>query len=189
MMISDFRKSLIELNKIVYFDQNDFLREKTTDSPKLKQYILAAEELLKYANGYNEKYFLMGTLGNLYRIYGEPQKAIDILQVCLGNAVDEKNVSREIVSLIRLGEAYKYNNDPQNALILFNRAVELCKEGVQIYLDFVLQHKGKIFLEMDRISEAKECFKEALRLRKQKGNLELMESTQLALDFLENLKN
>lgn len=189
MTVTEFKKSLSVLNKTIYFDHKDYLREKTTDSFLFEQYIIAAEELLKDCNDDNEKYFLMGTLGNLYRIYGEPQKAIDILEICISNAMIEGNVNREIVSLIRLGEVYKYNNDPQNALLIFEQAEELCKEGNSLYLDFVLQHKGKCLLEVDRIPEAKKCFNEALKLRKHKGDKELIESTLLALNFLEKWKN
>ncbi|MDN4492840.1 tetratricopeptide repeat protein [Ureibacillus aquaedulcis] len=189
MNISIFKNSLEELSKILYFDQQDYLREKTTNPSKLKEYITIAEDLLKATNYVDEEYYLMGTLGNLYRIYGEPQKAINLLNRCRSIAVGDENVNREILSLIRLGEAIKYNNDPEKALVFFEEALELCRDGDSYYLDFALQHKGKCLLELSKNIEAKECFNEALKLRELKGERELIDSTLLALDFLGKMSN
>lgn len=63
----------------------------------------------------------------------------------------------------------------------------MCKNENSIYLDFALQHKGKCLMELDRNFEAKECFKEALKIREQKEDSELIRSTILALDFLASL--
>ncbi|MCM3387142.1 hypothetical protein M3649_03220 [Ureibacillus chungkukjangi] len=75
MNFADFKKSLSKLNELIYFDREHFLREKTSDSSKLKQYIQSVEGLLKSTNILEEKYFIMGTLGNFYRILGETQKS------------------------------------------------------------------------------------------------------------------
>lgn len=143
MNILDFKKSLSKLDEIIYFDLNNFLREKSSDTSKLQQYILIAENLLKYSNDMDERYFLMGTLGNLYRIYGDPQKAVDLLTFCIRIAAAEENINREIVSSIRLGEAFKYKNCHLIALVNFEKALKLCESRETIYQDFALQHKGK----------------------------------------------
>ncbi|MFC2949994.1 hypothetical protein [Virgibacillus sediminis] len=39
-------------------------------------------------------------------------------------------------------------------------------------------------MELSRLDEADECFLDALRVRKQKGNPELINSTQKAIDLL-----
>ena len=84
--------------------------EKSTSNPLgLKQVIADAEYLLKIGVGESDKYFLNGTVGNLYRICGEPQKALDYLNSCLCFALEEGNITRETVTLIRLGEALKYD--------------------------------------------------------------------------------
>ena len=188
MHYADFKKSLSNLNEIIYFDSEHFLREKTSDSSKLRQYIQVAEELLENTNDLDEKYFLMGTLGNLYRIDSEPQKAIILLEGCLNIASSGGNNNREIVSKIRLGEALKYNNNLLKALEVFDRALELSIDSDSLYLDYVLQHKGKCLLELNRIIEAEKCFKDALTLRELKGNEALIKSTKLALELVEKLK-
>lgn len=46
-----------------------------------------------------------------------------------------------------------------------------------------MQHKGKCLLELGRIAEAQQCFKEALELRELKGDVSLIESTEQALNL------
>lgn len=186
--IADFRKNLSSVNEIIYFDKSEFLREKTSNPLRLNQVISQAEGLLKGSNE-NDKYFLYGALGNLYRINGLPKKAINCLTNCLNQAVEERNPTREIVSLIRLGEALKYDRNHKKALNHFNKALGMCEaHKVDEYLDFVLQHKGKCLMELAKLDEAEECFQKALTLRKQKGNHSLIDSTEQAIVLVREMQ-
>ncbi|GAB0170013.1 tetratricopeptide repeat protein [Lysinibacillus sp. CTST325] len=183
MNFPEFKNCLLTINEIIYFDSNEYLREKTFNPFRLKEMIDIAEDLLANSTNEDEKYFLMGTLGNLYRIYGEPQKAVNILTETI--ASNQNNSNREIVSLIRLGEAIKYNGNPMKALGIFNEVLVKCKANNNLlYMDFVIQHKGKCLLEIGEIAEAEKCFNEALKLREIKGDVSLIESTQQALNFI-----
>ncbi|MFE3576130.1 tetratricopeptide repeat protein [Lysinibacillus sp. NPDC059133] len=154
---------------------------------KLLIMIDIAENLLANTTSEDEKYFLMGTLGNLYRFYGEPQKAVNILTECVTIASNQNDSHREIVSLIRLGEAIKYNDNPMKALEIFNEVLDKCKANDNLfYVDFAMQHKGECLLELGRMAEAEKCLKEALELRELKGDVSLIESTQQALNFIKN---
>ncbi|MDM5247662.1 tetratricopeptide repeat protein [Lysinibacillus sp. G4S2] len=189
MRIVDFKKSISDLNKFIYFDNNDYLREKTSNPLKLKQVIAEAENLLKI-NNEEDKYFLYSTIGNLYRICEEPQKAIYYLNLCLSYASEEGNIKNEIVTLIRLGEALKYDKKHSEALEFFDKAFNKCKDNnIDAYLDFALQHKGKSLMELGRFVEAEKCFISAFKLRKFKGDTTLIDSTKQALDFVQRLKN
>jgi len=189
MNFSEFKSFLASINEIIYFDSSNHFRENCSNLPQLKQIIIIAEELLDSTNDEEEKYFLMGTLGNLYRILGESEKAIILLTDCITNAIKQKNRNKEIVSLIRLGEAFKYNNNQNKALQIFNDALKKCEHNNStIYLDFVLQHKGKCLLELNRIVEAEECLTKALKLRENKGDVRLIKSTQQVLNFIEKMK-
>lgn len=188
-MLSDFKNRLTSLNEIIYFDDKQFLREKTNDAHKLQEYIDVVIDLLKSKLNDDEKYFVRGTLGNLYRIKGEPQNAINHLIVCLNYARDRQLISKEIASLIRLGEAEKYNDNHNKALYIFNLAFEKCQTNkIENYIDFVQQHKGKCLMEMLLLDDAEECLLEALRLRKRKGDVELINSTQKAIDLLSTIR-
>lgn len=188
MEISEFKKNISTINEFIYFDENDYLREKTNNPLKLKQFIADAKYLLSVNEA--EKYYLCGIIGNLYRICEEPQNAINYLNQCLNFSLEEGNIKKEIVSLVRLGEALKYANKHNEALVLFNNALTKCEDNqVDIYLDFILQHKGKSLMELGQLEEAENCFIKTLKIRKIKGDSNLIESTQLALSLVRTLKN
>ncbi|MFA1737804.1 hypothetical protein [Lysinibacillus fusiformis] len=168
MNIADFKENLFALNDIIFFDQNEYLREKTSNPLKILQVISDAEALLKDSDE-DDKYFLYGTLGNLYRIIEQPKKAIHSLSYCLNHLVEERNPSREVVSLIRLGEALKYDSNHIEALDKFNVALNLCKANKIVeYLDFVLQHKGKCLMELAILNEAQEWLFRSIGIKKNK---------------------
>jgi|SRR5690625_1676219 len=188
MNIADFRKKILAINENIYFDKNDYLREKPINPLKLNQFIDEAKDLLSSTNK-DDKYFLYGILGNLYRINGQPKKAINYLTYCLDCAVEEKSFTREVISLIRLGEAYKYDDNHRLALDQFNKALEICEiKKLDEYLDFALQHKGKCLMELTRFEDAEECFMKALEIRSIKGDSSLIDSTQQAIDLVREME-
>lgn len=84
--------------------------------------------------------------------------------------------------MIRLGEVYKYQNQHDKALDLFDEAIMICQEeGVNQSLDFAYQHLGKCLMEMKRYDEAERSLQLALQIRMEKGNAELIHSTRIAL--------
>ena len=155
----------------------------------LKTVLAEAENILTQlenakSHDKDDLYFLYGIIGNLYRIYGEPKTAIYYLEYNLNMSKDDNEYAREIVSLIRLGEALKYDHNHNVALELFNKALIKCSEhGIDLYEDFALQHKGKCLLELNRIEEAFMCFERALEIREMKANDSLISSTQQAIDL------
>lgn len=187
MEIFEFQKNISVINEFIYFDENDYLREKTNNPIKLKQFIAEAKYLL--SENEEHKYYLCGIIGNLYRICEEPQDALNYLYECLNISLEEGNIKKEIVSLIRLGEALKYANQQKEALELFNHALTKCDDNqVDTYLDFTLQHKGKCLMELGQLEEAENCFIKALKLRELKAEPALIESTKLALNLIGTLK-
>lgn len=189
MKIIDIKKSLSSANKYIYLDRNDYLREKTSNPLRLKQVIADAKFLLKTTIEDSDKYFLYGTVGNLYRICEEPQKALNYLKFCLCLALEQGNTTRETVTLIRLGEALKYDEKHDKALELFEKSFKNCKDNMlDTYLDFALQHKGKCLMEMGRLDEAEIDFIKALKLRQFKGDITLIDSTENALELVKRLK-
>lgn len=186
--IADFRENLSTVNEVIYFDKSEYLREKTSNPLIINHVIRQAEGLLKDGNK-NDKLFLYGTLWNLYRINGLPQKAIHCLTYCLTQALEERNPTREIVSLIRLGEALKYDRNHKKALDHFNKALGMCEaHKIDEYRDFVLQHKGKCLMELANLNEAEDCFQKALTLRKQKGDHSLIDSTEQAIVLVREMQ-
>ncbi|MDW0113278.1 tetratricopeptide repeat protein [Sporosarcina saromensis] len=186
MDIQTLKEELAALTETIYFDEQNFLREHSSDPLQLRRVIDLAEQAVK--SNEDERFFLYGTLGNLYRILGEPKMSIHYLKLNLLDAENSRSAPREIVTLIRLGEALKYDGRHEEAMEMFNRASLRCEETDDtIYRDFVLQHKGKCLLEMHKVDEAMECFRRALTLRMEKGDVALIHSTERALVFARKL--
>ncbi len=189
MNIAVLKDKFSELTEFIYFDQSQSLREKTTSPDRLQQFIDEAKELSEGSNT-NNRYMLYGMIGNLLRILEKPEEAIYYLTWCLEHAANEHNHTREIVSSIRLGEAYKYNAQYERAFNFFDKALYLCETyKIDNYEDFALQHKGKCLMELEKFSEAEDCFQRALGIRKKKGNQSLIDSTQQAIDLVKELRN
>lgn len=188
MRIIDFKKNMATINELIYFDRNEYLREKTTHPLEINKVIDEAKGLLKGSNQ-DDTYYLYGVLGNLHRILGQPKEAINYLTFCLDHAVEVGDFTKKVVALIRLGEAFKYDNNHGMALEKFNNALEICEaHQINEYLDFVWQHKGKCLLELERPKDAEKCFVKALELRNSKGNAALIDSTQQAIDLVKEIK-
>lgn len=71
-----FREKLKWVPRLVYFDENDYLREKARDKKKIQALIDEAEHLFINEDDSNERFFLAGTMGNLYRVIGKLNRSI-----------------------------------------------------------------------------------------------------------------
>lgn len=189
--MNHIKQEFLRLAETVYFDEADYLREKFREPSKVPPFTNIAENhLLTLMNDdkdhKEEKYSLCGMLGNCYRIVGQPQKAIHYLTLALKIAWEEENSSKKVVTYIRLGEAWKYNDEHEKAMDMFTVAMKIVSENeLGKYNDFVLQHQGKCLMEMGKWDEAKQCFQEVLEIRKKKAVPSLIESTELSLNWLE----
>lgn len=186
MTLQSFKDRLTAIMEFIYFDRNEYLREKTSNPLELKILIAYGESLLQSIETEDEFYYLKGNIGNLYRIIGEGNRAIGYLKEALEFA--KGNKAKEIITLIRLGEALKVNQQHQEALELFEKALHQCFQyKITTYIDFVLQHKGKCLLELNQVEAASICFHQALHYREIKGDLALIESTKIAIHYCEKM--
>ena len=184
LKISDLKNELVSLQAFIYFDENDYLREKCSDDNVLQKVISELETtILDWSNSspLEDLLFLYGAIGNLYRIKGEAKSSIE----ALSKAVELSEGNKKIVNFIRLGEALKYAGQHQLALSMFNAVIDQCaREEHSQLLDFAYQHKGKCLIELEDISQASECFQKAMKLRVKKGDASLIASTQMAIDYV-----
>lgn len=184
LKIDALKKELLSLQSFIYFDENDFLREKCSNEVALQMVIRDFDRAIFEGTNRSqseELIFLYGAIGNLYRIKGEVKPAIE----ALSKAVELSEGNKQISNLIRLGEALKYAGQHQQALSKFNDAIDQwAKQQSSRLLDFAYQHKGKCLLELEEIREADGCFQKAMYLRVQKGDESLIDSTQRALNFV-----
>ncbi|MEV6276053.1 phosphotransferase [Nocardia sp. NPDC051832] len=96
---------------------------------------------------------------------------------------------RRISVWINLGDVYRYQGDVATAEELYSRAVDAaraCAPASEL-LSFAVQHLGKALAEQGRLGEARTLLVEAQHLRIAEGDAELIESTRVALETLEQL--
>ncbi len=96
---------------------------------------------------------------------------------------------RRISVWINLGDVYRYQGDVATAEQLYRRAVDAARECAPTseLLSFAVQHLGKALAEQGRLDEARTLLTEAQHLRIVEGDPELIESTRVALESLEQL--
>ena len=167
--MKEWLEQVEQLTQYLYIDENDFLREKCTNKTLLNSLVETGEKILWEYSG-NDRIEGIGTLGNLYRIKGDLQEALPYLERykndCLQNGSDEQ----AILSLLRYAEALKYNRQYQDALALFEEALERGSLlGINTYENIAWQQLGKCYVEMGFMKQAESCFLKTLLLRKQLG--------------------
>ena len=182
-----------KLPSIIYFDESDYLRERTSDMDALLQSIALLKPLYIMVD-HNEQYEIASTLGYLYRVAGADDaqqltKAEQYFKQCLTYAIKEKDVAKQVTTLIRLGEVYKYGGKYDEACTQFHKAITLCvTENKTMQLDFAHQHLGKCFMEIGMYAHAELQLQTALKLREKKENESLINSTTKAIELLAKLE-
>ncbi|WP_391205271.1 tetratricopeptide repeat protein [Psychrobacillus sp. L4] len=107
--------------------------------------------------------------------------AIERLEKALKLSFENKQIS----NLIRLGEALKYDGQPEEALKKFEQVIDACMSNTNsMFLDFAYQHKGKCLLELGQMDIALDYFQEAMKLRLAKGDQSLIDSSQKAINHV-----
>ncbi len=170
----------------VYQDKEQYLRDQVPTSSQLSELVNAlVGNIDQVAN--EDKYTVYNLLGNSCRILNQPIQAMHYLGLALKLAKREAYAPKIIVTMIRLGEALKYNHQHESALDMFDIAIATIeREKIERYTDFAYQHKGKCLMELHCWDEAEQLLLKALAIRNSKGDAELIKSTQIALDFIEN---
>ncbi len=196
MHLYGMKETLPNLSLFTRFDPNRYYREVATDQDGLERAIRIAKKMLYNIERQPDRegnkrvlLFLNSYLGNAYRILDRSEVAVRYLKVAEQLARELNHPAILARTLIRLGEAYKYNDRHDQALACFQEVKELtdCDE-LYFYHDFALQHIGKCLMEVGRYDEALEHFHQALSLRKQKEKEELIRSTEVALKLAQRLK-
>jgi tetratricopeptide (TPR) repeat protein len=152
---------------------NDRLRMVPTDTAALQ---LVVTELRASEDPTDRRRLGVGLIA-----LGQYSEAVVVLDLAVRDAVSITDPHAEVASRINLGDAFRYHGDLQAALTEYQRALAVARAEVAELLDFALQHLGKHYLDAGRPNDASDCLTEALTLRKAKGDLELIASTEAAL--------
>jgi tetratricopeptide (TPR) repeat protein len=96
--------------------------------------------------------------------------------------------AREIEILLHLGTARQYLGERVEALALFQEGLQKAEtSSIPDQVHFLLHHKGRCEVEMNRMADARLSFGQALRLREKIGSPRLVDSTRAALKDIEGL--
>ena len=155
--------TLPDLGRLVRFDER--LREVPIDRLAVEAAFAAAKRIgdVTYA-------------GNAARILGRTEESIALLR----QALDAAEGDLVVAARIRLGEAFRCAERTDEAVQELEHALaEARRSGTHV--DFALQHLGKALIDAGSSGRAVTVLEEALALRRERGDAELVESTRLAL--------
>lgn len=164
----------------------DNLRETPLDSKQFSKDLKELEARIKIEKSLNEQAVLLSKIGVLSRINGDIDKSETYLNEAeiLITKLDNKRL--ELVNKIRILQTLQFKGEFKKCLKKYP-VLEVKIKGItklKALLDFLYQHWAKCLFETNSFAEAEKYFKLALKLRKEKGDEELLKSTQFALDVL-----
>src|SRR5690606_24362032 len=122
--------------------------------------------------------------GGCARMLGKLAEAERALATALALAVELEDERLQVANRLRLAHVYHWQRNFERADRLLADLIELCKREPElaVYLDFAYQHAGKCKFDQEQYTAAQRFFTRALAIRQQKGDLDLIASTQHALD-------
>ena len=136
-----------------------------------------------------EKARACSKLGSLQRIQGELVESLHSLHLAGTLLKTFSNPRLSIINSLRLAQTFQFQGElyrSQHGILCFEKAFESDSSNSDLH-DFVFQHRGKYYFDQGNFELAKEYFLKALALRKEKGNSELINSTEFALEVTSKL--
>ncbi|MFK0252063.1 tetratricopeptide repeat protein [Streptomyces sp. NPDC090445] len=118
---------------------------------------------------------------------GDYPGARAFLRQALDLATASGSTRAVIATQLNLGDAYRYAGEAQIADALYRSALDTARAQQPDLLDFALQHYAKHLMEQGDLVPARAHLQEALRLRIEKVDSDLIQSTQAAVDCVELL--
>jgi len=171
-------------NLSTHFDPTT-LRDIPDDPAAMQEAVRDMEDWLTERHLYTTPQIItiMGRLGVYLRILGKLDDAQSYLETAAALSDEVADSKSALINRIRLAHVYQWQHRYDLADPIFQDCITLCETNptLQHYLDFSYQHYGKSLFDQARYQEAASFFQAALDLRLQKGDMELIESTELAL--------
>lgn len=125
---------------------------------------------------------LSSKIGVYLRILGRVEEGL--IYIKNSHKHNKKGEVSYIIDSIRLMSCYQWLNDFNSAKGIID---DLESMELYNYKDFFLQHCGKVYFEEKNYEKAKEFFVKALEIRKEKGDMELIQSTMGVLMRVEEI--
>jgi tetratricopeptide (TPR) repeat protein len=123
-------------------------------------------------------------LGEMYRRWGRPEDAIELLNSSLEFARQHNDVDGHIITLNNLGLAYRTLSQAQEALTCFNEALELSRRHYRKRDEsIVLISLGNFYLLDEQPDKAKHYYESALTVARAAEDTEWEENSILSLAY------
>lgn len=170
------------------FDER--LREGPCDPVSMGQGVdWLCEQLEQPGRSPREQARLAGQIGAYGRMLGRDALAHAAIQRALRIAEELGDLRLLIVNTLRLAHLEQWQGRFDVSTARFTWAIQQCEERPELasLLDTALQHAGKNVFDQGQYDLARSYFTRALGLRRQKGDPELLRSTEHALAVLERL--
>ena len=161
------------------FDAN--LHEIPENPKEMKRAVLYLKEKWGDCKEIDLKIKLSGFIGSFSRILRDFSTAHYYLNEAIELSSQYGMNQSLLVNQIRQAHIFQWEKKFSESNALFEKTLEESKKSHSSFLDFVYQHAGKNFFDQGRYSEALTFFQEALSLRENKKNKELLDSTYLAI--------
>jgi tetratricopeptide (TPR) repeat protein len=164
------------------FDLTYFYDEELRAHPNNKQSMSTFVETLLVEMRNSPDIQKMGEAGGLLKIL----ERFDEAEVLFARAklLIVAGSKAELVNQLRWADVKRYRGHFSEAQAMFEDCLSAIQANTSFenYKDFALQHLGNLYFDTRRYESAIECFSEALKIRESKADVELIESTQLALN-------
>lgn len=170
------------------FSYGDDLREVPEDSEQMRKGLdWLQDKIVELGPDDTKKAaVLLSQIGGYARIMGD----LDLSEKCYLDAIkafEELKASEQLFAAkLRLAVTFQYQRKFSKSTEIYEKAIKIMRTSkspaVRNYLDFALQHYAKQKFEQGFYSEAMDMFMETLELRIVKGDLDLVASTELAIN-------
>ncbi len=168
------------------FDEN--LRDVPENPKDVRKFIQSQMSKLKAVKDPVGRVKILEKLGSFSRMIGE----LDEAQEFLGEALEligrnDLGIELWVANGIRLAHVFQWQGNYDVAREMFLDIMEMCEDNKEVadYLHFTVQHLGKYYFDLGEYEEAFQCFEDALEMRKEIGDIDLIESSQFALKVTE----
>lgn len=169
---------MTSLNLKTYF--GDDLHDYPESPEDLKKFVEMEGQEITNLTG-DEKFKRLSRLAGHYRQLREFDKAHDLFQEA-SKHFEINNSQLEMINYLRWADVYRFEKKFDEASDLLEKVKQnLSVNPLSDYRDFYLQHLGKLYFDKGEYKKALQCFEDALILRKEKQNAELISSTEFAL--------
>ncbi len=175
-------RPLEQLNLTIRFDRD--LR----DVPVCPEDMTHAVNLLRVSaqnESPSDKVKRLGQLGSFLRILGQLDEAEQTFASAVAIAAADPQLRAQwMANRLRLGHVYHWKKDFKQAHAMFRECIAQMKadRSLSTYLDFAHQHQGKCFFDEGNYEAALTCFFDAIVLRNNKSDVDLADSTLLAVN-------